>query len=114
MKCGGKKLFLKHHIQSLGAKWRYVPRICEPQITTLSHIKPQRMWGQVEPKKNWRHIELKKCGATLSHFEPLCAKWRFYDKWSISTVPQYFCKKLEFLFISIKNFLFLILKYLNL
>ena len=41
--------FIKHHIAPLGAKWRNLAQICEPQFATLSHIEPKKIKRKVEP-----------------------------------------------------------------
>ena len=49
--------FFKHHIVPLGAKWRNVSRICDPQFATLSHIESQKMWRNWSPlRSTWPHF----------------------------------------------------------
>ena len=67
-----KKFFITT-LRHLATKCGKMARICEPQFARLSYIKPQKMWRQVEPHG---------------------PKWRFYDKWSISTVYK-LLKKLK-------------------
>ena len=53
-------------ISPVGAKWLNVARVCEPQFVTLSHIEPQKMWGQVKP-----------FSPALRHNETLRATWLY-------------------------------------
>ena len=77
--------------------WKY--SICHKIVTCRKLAPSCRIWRDyvnhtVEPLGvTWSHLAPR--GVTLSHFEPLGAKWRFYDKWRISTVNQFKKRKRE-------------------